>query len=219
MNAQLTLLGLLAIEPNYGYELKKLYDQFFGRDKPILTGQIYSTLNRLVRDHKVEPVPAVALSADPAVDNATDSATAATSSATTAALDTASTLAAHIKAKATAKPQGPSQIQYQITPDGLATLHTWLTTPEEIGEHLRSTFYCKVMLALLVDGDPHQYIDSQRHAHLTAMRQLVRRQLATPDVAEQLLLDGAIYHIDADLKWMDKAEGKIDNIRRELCQK
>lgn len=213
MNAQLTLLGLLAIEPNYGYELKKLYDQFFGRDKPILTGQIYSTLNRLVRDHKVEPVPAAALSSDPATDNAANS---------TAALDaaaTASTLAAHIKAKATAKPQGPSQIQYQITPDGLATLHTWLTTPEEIGEHLRSTFYCKVMLALLVDGDPHQYIDSQRHTHLTAMRQLVRRQLATTDVAEQLLLDGAIYHIDADLKWMDKAEGKIDSIRRELCQK
>ena len=213
MNAQLTLLGLLAIEPNYGYELKKLYDQFFGRDKPILTGQIYSTLNRLVRDHKVEPVPAAALNSDPATDNAANS---------TAALDaaaTASTLAAHIKAKATAKPQGPSQIQYQITPDGLATLHTWLTTPEEIGEHLRSTFYCKVMLALLVDGDPHQYIDSQRHTHLTAMRQLVRRQLATPDVAEQLLLDGAIYHIDADLKWMDKAEGKIDSIRRELCQK
>ena len=213
MNAQLTLLGLLAIEPNYGYELKKLYDQFFGRDKPILTGQIYSTLNRLVRDHKVEPVPAAALNSDPATDNAANS---------TAALDaaaTASTLAAHIKAKATAKPQGPSQIQYQITPDGLATLHTWLTTPEEIGEHLRSTFYCKVMLALLVDGDPHQYIDSQRHAHLTAMRQLMRRQLATPDVAEQLLLDGAIYHIDADLKWMDKAEGKIDSIRRELCQK
>lgn len=213
MNAQLTLLGLLAIEPNYGYELKKLYDQFFGRDKPILTGQIYSTLNRLVRDHKVEPVPAAALNSDPATDNAANS---------TAALDaaaTASTLAAHIKAKATAKPQGPSQIQYQITPDGLATLHTWLTTPEEIGEHLRSTFYCKVMLALLVDGDPHQYIDSQRHTHLTAMRQLVRRQLATTDVAEQLLLDGAIYHIDADLKWMDKAEGKIDSIRRELCQK
>ena len=213
MNAQLTLLGLLAIEPNYGYELKKLYDQFFGRDKPILTGQIYSTLNRLVRDHKVEPVPAAALSSDPATDNVANS---------TAALDaaaTASTLAAHIKAKATAKPQGPSQIQYQITPDGLATLHTWLTTPEEIGEHLRSTFYCKVMLALLVDGDPHQYIDSQRHTHLTAMRQLVRRQLIATDVAEQLLLDGAIYHIDADLKWMDKAEGKIDSIRRELCQK
>lgn len=213
MNAQLTLLGLLAIEPNYGYELKKLYDQFFGRDKPILTGQIYSTLNRLVRDHKVEPVPAAALSSDPATDNAANS---------TAPLDaaaTASTLAAHIKAKATAKPQGPSQIQYQITPDGLATLHTWLTTPEEIGEHLRSTFYCKVMLALLVDGDPHQYIDSQRHTHLTAMRQLVRRQLIATDVAEQLLLDGAIYHIDADLKWMDKAEGKIDSIRRELCQK
>ena len=44
MNVQYTLLGLLANAPNYGYELKKQYDGFFGKDKPILPGQVYSTL-------------------------------------------------------------------------------------------------------------------------------------------------------------------------------
>ena len=56
MNVQYTLLGLLANAPNYGYELKKQYDGFFGKDKPILPGQVYSTLGRLKRDNKVEEV-------------------------------------------------------------------------------------------------------------------------------------------------------------------
>ena len=56
MNVQYTLLGLLANEPNYGYELKKQYDGLFGKDKPILPGQVYSTLGRLKRDNKVEEI-------------------------------------------------------------------------------------------------------------------------------------------------------------------
>lgn len=52
MNAQYTLLGLLAQGSNYGYELKKKYDDYFGKDKPILAGQVYSTLARLKRDEK-----------------------------------------------------------------------------------------------------------------------------------------------------------------------
>ena len=57
MNANYTLLGFLANGSNYGYELKKLYDGYFGRDKPILAGQIYSTLSRLKRDDYVTEVP------------------------------------------------------------------------------------------------------------------------------------------------------------------
>ena len=53
MSANYTLLGFLADQPNYGYELKKRYDMLFGLDKPILSGQIYSTLSRLKRDGKV----------------------------------------------------------------------------------------------------------------------------------------------------------------------
>ena len=54
MNVQYILLGLLDQQPNYGYELKKIYDLLFSDNKPILSGQIYSTLNRLMRDKKIE---------------------------------------------------------------------------------------------------------------------------------------------------------------------
>jgi DNA-binding PadR family transcriptional regulator len=55
MSVPLTLLGLLDREPSYGYDLKREYDMFFGRDKPVTFGQVYATLARLVRDGKVTP--------------------------------------------------------------------------------------------------------------------------------------------------------------------
>ena len=65
MHAQNCLLGFLSQGPNYGYELKKMYDSLFGRDKPILPGQIYSTLSRLERDGKVKEVDDAEKSAGP----------------------------------------------------------------------------------------------------------------------------------------------------------
>lgn len=53
MNVPLTLLGLLEREPSHGYELKRDYDNLFGRDKPLSFGQVYATLGRLARDGKV----------------------------------------------------------------------------------------------------------------------------------------------------------------------
>jgi DNA-binding PadR family transcriptional regulator len=53
MTVPLTLLGLLEREPSHGYDLKRDYDLFFGRGKPLPFGQVYSTLARLARDGKV----------------------------------------------------------------------------------------------------------------------------------------------------------------------
>src|SRR6266851_9790440 len=49
----LTLLGLLEREPSHGYDLKRDYDTYFGRGKPLPFGQVYATLGRLARDGKV----------------------------------------------------------------------------------------------------------------------------------------------------------------------
>jgi DNA-binding PadR family transcriptional regulator len=49
----LALLGLLEREPSHGYELKRDYDLYFGRGKPLPFGQVYATLSRLARDGKV----------------------------------------------------------------------------------------------------------------------------------------------------------------------
>jgi len=53
MSVPLTLLGLLDREPSHGYDLKRDYDTFFGRGKPLPYGQVYATLGRLARDGKV----------------------------------------------------------------------------------------------------------------------------------------------------------------------
>jgi DNA-binding PadR family transcriptional regulator len=55
MSVPLTLLGLLGREPSHGYELKRDYDTYFGREKPLPFGQVYATLGRLVRDGMVAP--------------------------------------------------------------------------------------------------------------------------------------------------------------------
>lgn len=62
MSVPLTLLGLLEREPSHGYDLKRDYDAYFGRGRPLPFGQVYATLGRLARDGKVvisEPEPGV----------------------------------------------------------------------------------------------------------------------------------------------------------------
>lgn len=53
MSVPLTLLGLLEREPSHGYDLKRDYDTYFGRSRPLPFGQVYATLGRLARDSKV----------------------------------------------------------------------------------------------------------------------------------------------------------------------
>ncbi|WP_327265693.1 PadR family transcriptional regulator [Streptomyces sp. NBC_01310] len=44
------LLGLLAPHPLHGYELKRAHDTRLPSARPLAFGQVYATLNRLVRD-------------------------------------------------------------------------------------------------------------------------------------------------------------------------
>jgi DNA-binding PadR family transcriptional regulator len=53
VSVPLTLLGLLEREPSHGYDLKRDYDTYFGRGRPLPFGQVYATLSRLARDGKV----------------------------------------------------------------------------------------------------------------------------------------------------------------------
>jgi DNA-binding PadR family transcriptional regulator len=53
VSVPLTLLGLLEREPSHGYDLKRDYDAYFGRGRPLPFGQVYATLGRLARDGKV----------------------------------------------------------------------------------------------------------------------------------------------------------------------
>ena len=55
MSVPMALLGLLDREPSHGYDLKRDYDTYFGRGRPLPYGQAYATLSRLARDGKFDP--------------------------------------------------------------------------------------------------------------------------------------------------------------------
>ncbi|MGW0786873.1 PadR family transcriptional regulator [Streptomyces sp. NPDC002911] len=60
MSTPHVLLGLLASRPGHGYDLKKRHDARFPKARPLAYGQVYTTLQRLVRDGFAEAVGAEA---------------------------------------------------------------------------------------------------------------------------------------------------------------
>jgi len=56
MSVKHAILGLLFVKPRHGYELKTEFEQMVHKQWPLNAGQIYTTIDRLVRDRLVEPL-------------------------------------------------------------------------------------------------------------------------------------------------------------------
>jgi len=161
----LTLLGLLEREPSHGYELKRAYDSYFGRDKPLPFGQVYATLARLARDGKV-----IGTEAEPGA--------------------------------------GPDRKRYTITELGTQEFGSWLAMPIEPEPHLQTVLFAKVVLALMLDRPAEAYLDAQRAAHLRRMRELTELK-RTGNLMDALLADHGLFHLEADLKWIDVTSARL----------
>lgn len=165
MTVPLTLLGLLEREPSHGYDLKRDYDTYFGRGKPLPFGQVYSTLGRLARDGKV-----TGGDAEPGA--------------------------------------GPDRKRYAITELGASEFDAWLTQPIEPEPHLQTVLFSKVVLALMLGRPAEAYLDAQRAAHIQRMRELttVKR---TGSLIDALLADHGMFHLEADLRWIDVTSARL----------
>jgi DNA-binding PadR family transcriptional regulator len=172
MSVPLTLLGLLEREPSHGYDLKRDYDTYFGRGKPLPFGQVYATLGRLARDGKV-----VISEVGPG--------------------------------------EGPDRKRYVITEVGATEVQTWLAEPVEPEPHLQTVLFAKVVLALMLGRPAERYLDTQRAAHLQRMRRLteVRR---TGGLVDALLADHGLFHLEADLRWIELTSARLDALRKEV---
>ena len=107
---------------------------------------------------------------------------------------------------------GPERKRYAITPDGVADVDRWLGTPESPDSYLRSTLYAKVVLALLTDRPASELLDAQRSRHLEAMREFTRRK-RHGDLADQLICDHVLFHLEADLRWLELTAARLDALR------
>ena len=111
--------------------------------------------------------------------------------------------------------EGPERKRYAITPDGVAEVEAWLGEPEPPDLYLHSTLYTKVILALRSGRPAQDVLDTQRAEHLRLMRELTRRK-AAGDLADQLVCDHALFHLEADLRWLELTAARLDALAAEV---
>jgi DNA-binding PadR family transcriptional regulator len=106
---------------------------------------------------------------------------------------------------------GPQRKLYAITDEGRGATGAWLSKPEAPAPYLQPTLYAKVVLALITDRDPHQFLDAQRAVHLERMRELTALK-RNGGLSDKLLADHALFHLEADLRWIDLAADRIGEL-------
>ena len=113
--------------------------------------------------------------------------------------------------------EGPDRKRYVITDQGATDVETWLTEPVEPEPHLQTVLFAKVVLALLLERPAGEYLDTQRAAHLNRMRELteIRR---TGGLVDALLADHGLFHLEADLRWIDLTAARLDALAGEVAK-
>jgi DNA-binding PadR family transcriptional regulator len=118
---------------------------------------------------------------------------------------------------------GPEKRIYALTEAGQAELAAWFESGVE-SEHQRDEFYVKLMLSLAADGagspgaGPYRVIHAQRSRLYQELHDLTtRRTRADPnsELAQIFLLDKTIMHVEADLRWLDMIEARLDEVKRQ----
>jgi DNA-binding PadR family transcriptional regulator len=110
---------------------------------------------------------------------------------------------------------GPDRKIYAITDAGRAAFEDWLNTPETPAPHLQPLLYSKVVVALLTSRDPGPFLDAQRAMHLQRMRELTTLK-RSGDLSDKLLADYALFHLEADLRWIDLASDRVGALAAEV---
>ncbi len=190
MSVKYGLLGLLARQAQHGYELKRSFDQLTGGVWELNHGQIYQSLERLAADGLVR----FTVERD---DNA------------------------------------PDRKVYDVTERGREALDEWLSHTDARVRPLRDELF--VRLAVMAHHPPaevRQLLAAYRQTYSEHLRSLTRaKQRALrerdgsgrPEEAgteaskadpkelevELLLLDAALFHCEADLRWLDHCEATL----------
>jgi DNA-binding PadR family transcriptional regulator len=169
----MALLGLLDREPSHGYDLKRDYDAYFGRGRPLPFGQVYATLARLARDGRA--------------------------------------MAGEAESGA-----GPDRKRYTITEAGKSEVEAWLAQPIPAEPHLQTDLFVKVVLSLMLGRPAQEYLDVQRVAHLARMRELTELK-QKGGVVDTLLADHGLFHLEADLRWIDLTVARLAVLAEEVA--
>lgn len=177
MTVRHTLLGLLAQQPRYGYELRAAFTALAGgrENWEVTPAQIYTTLNRM---HK----------------------------------------SGLIRVEDTSENNRSERQVFTITSAGLEELKRWFESDDRPSP-VQDNFYLKLMVAReLPFVETARLINTQRTSLYRELHRITRQRGTLhpgTDLARILLMDKAIMHLEADLRWLDMIEARLDEISRQ----
>ena len=99
---------------------------------------------------------------------------------------------------------------YELTDAGREVLTAWINSPIP-GTRLKDDFFMKfVLVAAAGLADPRALLDQQRREYLQSLRDLDGLlDTQAGSATTELLVEGAILHLKADLEWLDLIEQRI----------
>jgi DNA-binding PadR family transcriptional regulator len=190
MAVKYALLGILAQEPSHGYDIKRAFDEKVGEFWNLNFGQIYTTLDKLEDE-------------------------------------------GFIQHDEISQQDKPDKKVYRITPAGVEELQDWLTRPlKPEPRTLRDELFIKLMFMNTSDPQPAlQLIRTQQSVYLAYMMRLTdkkyqieqnarkaasravdeneRQHLEHDRLLNSMLIDAALFHAEADIRWLKHCEAKI----------
>ena len=107
---------------------------------------------------------------------------------------------------------GPDRKRYAITTAGREEVDAWLADAVEPEPHLQTVLFAKVTLALMLGRPAESYLDVQRAAHMRRMHELTRLK-RSGGLIDVLLADHALFHLEADLRWIDTTTARLSELR------
>lgn len=113
---------------------------------------------------------------------------------------------------------GPQRRPFELTPAGVEELQRWFSLPVQQAQQ-RDEFFLKLMLAITSGiRAPVAVLHTQRASLYRDLHELLaQRQAAGAKLAltHQLQLDQAVMHVEADLRWLDLVEARLDDMAKE----
>jgi DNA-binding PadR family transcriptional regulator len=114
---------------------------------------------------------------------------------------------------------GPDKRLWAVTTEGREALAKWFASPVQRDYRLKDEVFLKLMLALAIEpSTARQVLLVQRRELFRELHDLTARHNKLDprrQLARILLLDSAIMHTEAELRWLEMVEARLDDIWKQ----
>jgi hypothetical protein len=78
--------------------------------------------------------------------------------------------------------------------------------------------FTKVVVALLSGRSAQRFLDAQRALHMATMTELTAARRSAATTQDSLLADFQLFHLEADLRWMDHAQSRLAALAEDVTE-